>query len=54
MEDVINADYTDFDINNLVEYYDFSVHTFLLADVFKNFRNMCRKIYELVFLLHQH
>ena len=56
MEDVTNADYTDFDINNLVEYHDFYVQSdrFLLADVFKSFRNKCLKIYELVFLLHQH
>ena len=34
---------------NLVEYYNFYVQsdTLLLADVFKNFRNMCLKIYEL-------
>ena len=56
MEDVTNADYTDFHINNLVEYHDFYVQSdrFLLADVFKNFRNKCLKIYELVFLRHQH
>ena len=54
MEDVTNADYTNFDINKLVEYHDFYVqrNTFLLADVFTNFQNMSPKIYKLVFLQH--
>ena len=50
----------DFEIKNIGEYYDFNVQsdTLLLADVFKNFRNNCFKIYELVttalhFLLQQ-
>ena len=56
MEDITDADYAhrkrvckDFEIKNLGEYHDLYVqsNTFLLADVFKNFRNMCLEIYEL-------
>ena len=38
-----------FEIKNLGEYYDLYVQsaTFLLADVFENFQNMCLKIYKL-------
>ena len=50
MEDITNADYMhvkrvciDFKIKNLGEYHD----TVLLVDVFKNFRNICLKIYHL-------
>ena len=36
-------------LKNLGDYHDFYVHrdTFLLADVFENFRNKCIEIYEL-------
>ena len=36
-------------MNNLGEHHDFYVqsNTFLLADVFENFQNMCLKVYEL-------
>ena len=39
----------DFEINNIVEYYDLYLKsdTLLLAYVFKNFRKMCLKIYQL-------
>ena len=39
----------EFEIKNLGEYDDLYVQsdTFLLADVFENFRNMCLKIHEL-------
>ena len=56
VEDITDADYAyaerickDFEINNLGEYHDLYVQsdTFLLADMFENFRNMCLKIYEL-------
>ena len=56
MEDVTDADdvyvkrvYKDFEIKDLGEYHDLYVQsdTLLLADVFKNFRNICLKIYEL-------
>ena len=38
-----------FEIKNLGEYHDLSVQcdTFLLADVFENFRNKCIEIYKL-------
>ena len=38
-----------FNINNMGEYHDLYVQsdTLLLADVFKNFRNICLKIYQL-------
>ena len=56
MEDITGADYThakrvckDFKIKNLGEYHDlnFQSDTFLLADVFESFQNMCLEIYEL-------
>ena len=56
MEDITDADYAhtkrfrkNFEINNFGEYHDFCVQsdTLLLADVFKNIRNMCLEIYEL-------
>ena len=39
----------DFDIKHLGGYHDLYVQydTFLLADVFDNFRNICIEIYEL-------
>ena len=55
MEDIADADYAQakivckiFEIKNLGEYHDFYVqsNTFLLDDVFENFRNTCLKIYE--------
>ena len=57
MEDVIDADYMhtkiickDFEMKRLGEYHDLYVqcNTSLLADVFENFRNKFREIYELV------
>ena len=56
MEDITDTDYArakkvckDFEIKNLGECHDFYVQrdTFLLDNVFENFRNMCLKIYEL-------
>ena len=56
MEDITDADYAhakrvckDFEIKHLGEYHDLYVQsdTLLLADVFKNFRNRCLKIYKL-------
>ena len=65
-ENIIDTDYAhgkrvceDFKIKTLGEYHDLYVqsNTFLLADMFENFRNKCLKIYDslilLVFLLHQ-
>ena len=56
MEDVTDTDYIhankvfkNFKLNNLGEHHDLYVQsdTFLLADVFENFRNMRIKVYEL-------
>ena len=56
MEDITDADYvhakgdcTDFEIKNAGKYYGLYVQSniLLLAVVFENFRNMCRKIYKL-------
>ena len=56
MEDITDADYAhlkkvckDFKMKNLGEHHDLYVlsDTFLLADIFKNFRNRCLRIYEL-------
>ena len=56
MEDIIDADFrhgkTVFEYltnKSLVDYHDLYVHsdTILLADVLKNFRNMCIEVYEL-------
>ena len=56
MEDIIDEDYMngksvckDFQRKNLGEYHDFYLKSdaLILADVFKNFRKMCLKIYEL-------
>ena len=56
MEDITDADDAhpkivckDFEINLLGEYHDLhaQINTFLSADVFENFRNMCFEIYEL-------
>ena len=56
IEDIIDADYgyakgvcKDFEKKDLGEYHDlhFQSDTLLLADIFKNFRNMCLKIYGL-------
>ena len=56
MEDITDTDYAhakriykDFEIKNLGEYHDLYVqsNTFLLADVFGNFRNMCFEVYKL-------
>ena len=55
MEDITDADhrhakrvYKEFNNKNLSDYHDLYVQsdTLLLADVFKNFRNMCYDIYE--------
>ena len=54
--DIIDADYThikrackDFKITNLGEYHDLYVqsNTWLLADVFENFWNICLDIFQL-------
>ena len=56
LEDISDEDYAHaqkvwgvFKINNLGEYHDLYVKsdTLLLADVYKNFRNMCLQKYEL-------
>ena len=56
MEDITDPDYKhakrvckDFKVNNLGECHDLYVQsdTLLVVDVFKNFPNMCLKIYEL-------
>ena len=56
MEDIPHADYShtkrvskDFEIKDIGEYHDLYVQsdTFMLADVFENFQNMCLDIYEL-------
>ena len=56
MEDITDADYSHakrvykhFETKNLGEYYDLHVRsdTLLLADVFKNFRNISLEIYRL-------
>ena len=53
---IMDADYAhakrvckEFEIKHLGEYQDLYAQrdTLLLADVFENFRNMCREIYEL-------
>ena len=55
MEDITDTDYMhakrvckDFELNNLGEYHDFYLKSdaSLLADVFKNFKNMRLKIYH--------
>ena len=56
MEDITDVDYRhakivskEFKIKNLGDYHDLYVQsdTLLVADIFKNFRNMCLKLYEL-------
>ena len=41
--------FKDFEIKNLGEYHDLyrKSETLLLANVFKNFRKMCLKVYQL-------
>ena len=55
LEDITDADYTlakrackDFETKHLHEYVDLYVqsNTLQLVDVFENFWNMCREIYE--------
>ena len=56
MEDIADADYVNanrvcknFDLKNVGEYHDFYLKrdTILLANVCKNFKGMCLKIYHL-------
>ena len=56
MEDITDPDYAhikkcckDFKIKKLGEYHDLHAlsDTFLLSDIFKNFRNRCLKVYGL-------
>ena len=56
MEDNTDADcihvkraFKDFEIKKLGEYHDFFIkgNTLVLADLFENFRNMFRELYEL-------
>ena len=56
LEDITDEDYAhgqkiqkEFEIKNVDEYHDLYVEsdTFLLADVFENFRSKCIEIYEL-------
>ena len=44
-----NNVFNNFKLNNLGDYHDLYVqsNTLLLADVFKNFRDMCINVYEL-------
>ena len=56
LKDITDKDYThaqkifeELELKNLGDYHDLYVQsdTFLLADVFENFRNQCIEIYEL-------
>ena len=56
MEDITDIDYKyakivfgEFKVNNLSYYHDLHVKndTFLLVDIFENFRNKCLETYEL-------
>ena len=56
MKEIRDADYMhgktnckDFELKNLNEYHDLylKIDTLLLADVFKNLRKICLKIYQL-------
>ena len=56
MENIRDTDYIhakrvgkDFELKNVGEYHDLYLKgdTFLLADVFKNFRKMCLETYQL-------
>ena len=60
MEDIRNVDYRhakrvfkSFHNKNLGDYHDLYVQsdTLLLADIFKNFRNKCIKIYNFILLI---
>ena len=59
MEDITDADYMhakrvckEFKIKNIGEYHDLYLKSdiLLLSDVFKNFKKMCLKIYNLDFV----